>query len=99
VSGGTAGVPFLQMRIFLSHTQNSHVLHFPVELKVLGKSRKEGNINCIFLYRVLFLSYLNDQRRSIALMKFLLDLLKVIVTAIVCFAPVIDSQTSPTCGV
>ena len=43
-----------------THTQNSQVLHFPVELKVLSKSRKGGNINCIVLYRVLFLSYLND---------------------------------------
>jgi hypothetical protein len=49
-----------------------------VELKVLGKSRKGGNINCIVLYRVLFLSYLNDQRRSIALVKFLLDFLKLL---------------------
>ena len=91
VSGGTGELPFLQTKTFLPHTQNSHVLHFPVELKVLGKSRKGGNINCIVLHRALFLSYLNDQRRSIALVKFLLDFLKVITTAAVCLAPVIDS--------
>ena len=74
-----------------THTQNSHVLHFPVELKVLGKGSKGGDINCIVLYRVLFLCYLKDQHRSIALVKLLLDFLKVIITTIVCLATVIDS--------
>jgi hypothetical protein len=91
VSGGTAELPFLTMRMLLSHTQNSHVLHFAVQLKMLGESRKGRHMNGILLYRVLFLSYLNDQSRSIALVKFLLDFLKVITTAIVCLAAAIDS--------
>jgi hypothetical protein len=43
--------------------------------------------------------YLTNEHQPIAMVNFYLAFLKVVIIAIVCLAPVIDCETSLTCGI